>query len=121
MSPFLLGGIICAVFCVLAYVVYAATKKVSPELKSAVEIMVSCLGVASAVKLFSFAVCGDFNNLIKLAAETAEKTSTTTLHLSEEDIIFVLIGSLALFWTCIQTVIHQFLEIKKKSDEPVAH
>lgn len=116
MSLYLVLGLIVATLSLICYLGQAARKKKTPELANALEIILSAVGMVGGFKMLAAIATGEFSHLIKLS----EKSADIKLKLSEEDTVFLFIGSIALIWISIQSIARQFQELSQSSQESVS-
>jgi hypothetical protein len=87
-------------------VIRAAYKKKPPTLPSAIEIILSSVGLIAGLKIAAFVVDGDFSKLLET------KVTGLLLELSVEDTIYFLIGGVALMWVSVVAIYHHFTRLR---------
>lgn len=113
MNQLFVYGLCLAVVLLLAYLACAAKAKKRPDLRSAIEILVSAVSIAGAVRLSGFVFTSDFKKVTKMLAENESWWS-----LSPEDGLFLFIGGLALAWVSCQQIWEGFAKLSAPVPSP---
>ena len=96
-------GLLLAVLVVAVYVVVATQRRRTPELASAINVLLGVFGLQAAIRLFGFALS---DQLDKFAA--ARSGENKMWRLSSEDAGLLVIGGIALAWVSVQTILDVF-------------
>lgn len=97
MNPFFLWGLIGGVLCVAVHLLCLAAARQPPILSQAIELLISAIGASGGVKICGYVMTG------KLAAAF----KSNSVPLSEEDVVYFLVGAFALIWLSLDTIIRR--------------
>lgn len=104
MNPFLIWGVVAAIFIIGLYtLLFVYHNKKGPALSHIMEIAVSMVGASGGVKIFCFVFVSDkFQKIVKIP----------DAGLVEDDALYFFLGSLALIWVSLSSIIGRLTAVK---------
>jgi hypothetical protein len=97
MSPYLLGGLICGALCSIVNISIAASRKKTPVLSQSIELVISAVGASGGMKICGLVISGKLSAALK----------TSPIPLSEDDLIYIFLGGIALIWVSFESIIRR--------------
>lgn len=101
-----LWGLFAGLLVLVVYLATAAFKRKKPELGAGINILACAIGTAGAVRLIVVVLT---EKLEDMAAATP--LAGQYVSLSAEDAGIIIMGAIALTWTCCQTICEKFGEL----------
>jgi hypothetical protein len=101
MNAFLAWGLIAGGTFLLLYFALAAKAKKPPVLNDAIEIIMMAVGASGGVKVCLYVASGQLKAAFRLALQASPNSSVVV---SEDDVVYFLIGGLALVWISFQGI-----------------
>jgi hypothetical protein len=100
-----LAGTLFGLVSVLGYLAMAAAAKRKPSLGDAVLVVIGAFSIPGALKMVCFVFTDQFHTLAH------SNTEQSAFALGEEDVVFLIIGAMALLWVSVQTIIDAFSKL----------
>jgi hypothetical protein len=105
-SPVVFWSIISGLILILIYTILGIfNKKSMPSLEDIIQVFLGAVGFFGAIRLMGLVLSGQFSTLLK------QTTKNSVLSFSEEDVVLIMIGGLAVAWVSLQTIIASYKKI----------
>jgi hypothetical protein len=103
MNSFLFWGLMSGGICVALYCWLAASIKTPPVLGHAIELIIVAVGAAGGFKICGYVLSGQLVTAFRLAL--ASKQHGSVVSVSEDDVLYFLIGGFALIWVSFEGIV----------------
>lgn len=106
MNPVVFWSIISGLILIAIYTALGIfNKKSMPLLEDIIQVFLGAVGLFGAIRLMGLVLSGQFSILVR------QTTKNSILSFSEEDVVLIMIGGLAVAWVSLQTIIASYKKV----------
>ncbi len=110
MNAFLLWGLIGGSLCVVVHLSFVAAAKQQPVLSQAIELLISAVGASGGIKICRYVLTG----------QLAAAFKSSSIPLTEEDLVYFLVGAFALIWLSLETISGRLWAAYQMAKRPIS-